>query len=279
MIVTKDFNNGIKVHGIQTGTVAVKKEHYEYSGSGILRIPKILFGKTFVPEMPIWVWCIETSHGNYLIDTGETTDYFEKDHFKKRNEDFVNRKILRINTVEANNIDHQLRKIGLSSAKIDAVIMTHLHIDHTDGMRFFDNSAFFISKTDWEKPFGAALSTFPKWFNGNQITCEGNDFSPLKNHRFSKEIDILATPGHTLGHQSVLLHVGEYHILFAGDMTFSEEQLLTGKFGGINLDLKQSKESITNIKALSKKTNLIYLPSHDPRSGHRLMNLQITRAK
>jgi hypothetical protein len=38
--------NNIKVNGIQTGTETVTKEHFEYSGWGLLRIPKIPLGNT-----------------------------------------------------------------------------------------------------------------------------------------------------------------------------------------------------------------------------------------
>ena len=161
MIVSKKLGNGITVHGIQTGTVAVTKEHFEYSGWGLLRIPKILFGKTFMPEMPIWTWCIETPEGTFLIDTGESTDFYNADHFKQKGEDFVNRRILRIKVSAQQHIDQQLLQIGLSPDKIDAIIMTHMHLDHTDGLRFFPNTEIFISKKDWEMPYGIALSTFP----------------------------------------------------------------------------------------------------------------------
>jgi glyoxylase-like metal-dependent hydrolase (beta-lactamase superfamily II) len=74
-------------------------------------------------------------HGNFLIDTGETTHYYSKDHFRDPVENFVNRKILRLHIREKQHIDTQLKRVGLSVEKIDAVIMPHLHIDHTDGIR------------------------------------------------------------------------------------------------------------------------------------------------
>jgi N-acyl homoserine lactone hydrolase len=273
-IYSKEFKGNIKVHAIQTGMISVKKAHYEYTGNGILRIPQILFGKTFMPEMPVWVWCIETPHGNYLIDTGETSYFYELDHFKNKSENYVNRKILKVNTNKDQNIDNQLKKIGLSTNEIDAVILTHLHYDHVDGIRFFEKSEFFIPKTDWEKPYGAPLSIFPKWFKGHFDNFEKNEVPFLKSYDFSKEIKIISTPGHTLGHQSVLLQVEDFHILFAGDMTFTEQQLLENKFGGIHFDLKTSRKTIENVLNFGKTVNLIFLPSHDPESANRLLKLK-----
>lgn len=278
MIISKTFNNGIKVHAIQTGTVAVTWEHYAYSGWGLLRIPKILLGRKFTPEMPIWVWLIETPYGNYLIDTGETSDFYLPDHFPNSSENYINRRILRINIAEEKNIDQQLNQIGISPEKIDAVIMTHLHVDHTDGIRFFPKSEFFIPGKDWEKPFGVPLSTFPKWFNGHKVQYDQSDLPKIESYELSMELRIISTPGHTLGHQSVLLEVDGNHILFAGDMTFSEKQLLDRKIGGINLDLEKSRRTIDAILDVSRQTNLVYLPSHDPESGNRLANLSFTKA-
>lgn len=276
MIVTKRFEGGITVHGITTGTVAVTKEHYRYSGLGVLRIPKILFGRSFVPAMPIWVWVIETPQGTYLIDTGESTKFYDEHHFKEKREGYINRKILRIEVAEEQQINNQLAAIGLSADRIDAVIMTHLHVDHTDGISFFPDKEFFVSRSDWQKPIGAPVSSFPAWFKPSLVEHEKTNLPFSGAYQFSKELTITATPGHTLGHQSVLLEVGEYLIMFAGDTSFDESQLLNNEVGGINLQINKSKETLNNIRLLSQHAQLIYLPSHDPQSGERLANLKIT---
>lgn len=277
MIISKDLGHGVKVHGIQTGTVAVKEEHYRYSGLGLLRIPRILFGRNFVPPMPIWVWCIETPHGRYLIDTGETVDFYAQDHFAEKSEDWVNRRILRIEVSEQDHIDRQLAAIGLSAAGIDAVIMTHLHLDHTDGMRFFERVPFFISRTDWERPYGAPVSTFPSWLRPTLLTHDSTGLPMASAGTPDPAIRILSTPGHTLGHQSVLLDTGSHQIVFAGDMTFTEAQLQQQQVAGINMDLGRSRQTIRHMQDFIRDANVVYLPSHDPASGARLQNLTVTK--
>ncbi len=277
MITTKEFNNGIKVHAIQTGTVAVKEEHFKYSGLGILRVPKILFGNKWMPEMPIWTWLIETPTGNYLIDTGETVDFYNALHFSDKGDNYVNRKILRINISREQEIDQQLQEIGLSIEKIDVVILTHMHLDHIDGVKYFPNSKFLVSKLDWEKPYGIPLSVLPSWFKSEKIDYQKSDYGFKGAFKISNELEIIATPGHTLGHQSIILNVDNYKIIFAGDMTFNEHQLKNNIVGGINMQISKSKDSIIQMQQFSRENNLIYLPSHDSESGKRLQNLTITK--
>jgi len=189
---------------------------------------------------------------------------------KKKSKYFVNRKILNINAIEENNIDQQLTKIGLNTNNIDAVLMAHLHVDHTNGMRFFNKSEFFISKTELDKPYDVPLSTFPKWFKANNVVHKKTSLPFSGSYDFLREIKLISTADHSLVHQAVLLDTGDFQIVFAGDMTFSEEQLLKGQFGGIRLDLHKSKVSIKNMIDFSEETQLIYPPSHDPESETQL---------
>lgn len=279
MVITKTFSNNVKVHALQTGNVNVKKEHFQYSGNGILRFPKILFSNNWNGEMPIWTWVIETNSGNYLIDTGESIDFYNSNHFKTKTENFIYRKMLQFNVKREEEIDQQLKKIGLSTNSIDAVILTHLHLDHVDGVKYFYDSKFLVSKIDWDNPSGVPTGKFPKWFKPELILCEKSNDEFRRSYSISKNIKLISTPGHTIGHQSALLNIDNYFILFAGDMTFSEQQLLYCEVGGINMNITKSKNTIKEVQNFSNQVNLIYLPSHDPKSGERLAKLKITKCK
>ena len=276
---TKVFSNGIKVHGFQTGTVAVKKGHFGYSGSGILRFPSILFGKTWSKPVPIWVWLIETPHGKYLVDTGESSVYHNPGHFRNPIDRFVHHTILQINIDVEENIDRQLDRVHVAPEDVDVVILTHLHIDHTDGIRYFPRSEFLVSNTELAKPFGVPFSTFPGWFRANKISHTHTDLPFEGAYRLSEDLTIVSTPGHTFGHQSVLLSVDDVVLFFAGDATFNEHQVIHSQIGGINVSVNKSRKTLRRIKELSQQTHLVYLPSHDPDSGRRLLDLQKTVAE
>jgi len=276
MIQTKTFKSGIKIHALQTGTVNVKREHYQYNGNGLLRFPKIIFSNSWKGEMPIWTWVIESQYGNYLIDTGESADFYDSTHFKTKTDNYIYRKMLQFNITREQEIDQQLIKVGLNINSIDAVILTHLHLDHVDGIKYFQNSKFLVSKVDWERPSGVPTGKFPKWFRPELILCKKSENGFKRSYAISKHLKLVSTPGHTIGHQSVLLTVDGYSILFAGDMTFNEEQLLNCHVGGINMNIEKSKNTVREVQRFSKQTKLIYLPSHDSESGKRLLELKRT---
>jgi len=54
--------------------------------------------------------------------------------------------------------DEQLRTLDIDPARVPAVIMTHLHFDHTSGMRLLPNARFTIARAEWSaarSPVGA----------------------------------------------------------------------------------------------------------------------------
>ncbi len=277
MVTQTKLNNGIEIFHFQTGTVAVRPPHREFTGLiPPLRLPRILASNRWTDDMPITVWLIKSPEGNFLVDTGENINVFDEDYFGDAKPDaFINRRILKLKLTEELQINNQLAEIGVEPADIDAVVLTHLHLDHTDGLKFFPNRDVLVSKTEWTRPFGAATTTFPRGFTPKQITYEPTDTPFGSGYKLTKTITVVPTPGHTHGHQSVLVHDDEADYMLAGDVSFTDTQLLQNKRPGIIVDWPGGLKTYEKVRRYAAERPLVYLPSHDHETPNRLVN-QIT---
>jgi glyoxylase-like metal-dependent hydrolase (beta-lactamase superfamily II) len=279
-IVTVQISDRVRVHALRSGWVQVRPPHREFSGIEALRFPAILLSSVWTEKMPVWMWLIEHPEGIFLVDTGENTRVYEPNYFGEAKGDaWVNRRILRLDIPEQEQLSHHLETLGIPEHHINAVILTHGHLDHTDGLRFLPTPEIFIAKAEWEQPFGIAKTTFPSWLKPRFITHDAatplGDVSPRDNpfgaaHRIASGLYTIPTPGHTAGHQSVLLLENSVVYCFAGDVSFTEHQLLANRIAGICTSPDEARETYSRFKTLAARIPLVYLPSHDPEAASRL---------
>lgn len=267
----------VKIHAVQTGTVAVKRSHLTNRTAHFLTPIKISLDKHFTEFMPIWVWVIEHSEGVIVIDTGENAEIINPDYFNpvgklaagysKRN--------FKFNVRKENEIGFQLRKLGISNDRIKNVVLTHLHIDHTDGIKDFKNVEIIVNEKEYKNPSGHFPELVPNWFKPKTVNYK-KDFIEIFNEAFpltkSEDLLLIPTGGHTKNHASVLFKTDEFDILFAGDVCYNQEQLIANDLPGINVNYTETKKSYDRIKVYAKNNKLIFLPSHDINSGLRLIN-------
>ncbi|MEO1049377.1 MAG: N-acyl homoserine lactonase family protein [Bacteroidota bacterium] len=271
-----DVEKPIKVHAISTGSLKVKASHRMLKWPAALRFPRILMDSQWTEPLPVHCWVVEHPEGNFLIDTGEQIAFNDPDYFScDPVTGGINRRIIALQIEKEQEIVGQLAKIDLTPGQIDHVILTHLHIDHVDGLHYFKNAQIWVSDTEYARPYGAVMCKLPSWLSPNQIKYETTNtlsFGSYHATTQSEDLIIVPTPGHTHGHQSVLLRAKDFDIMFAGDVTFSQDQLLNRKLAGIAVDLKKSKASIAQVLEHAQDKPCIYLPSHDPLSAQRLIN-------
>ncbi len=72
---------GMKVHAIQTGTVAVKSRQREGKGRGPARLANTLIDRKWTDPLPIFAWLIEHPEGLIVVDTGETSHVADPGYF------------------------------------------------------------------------------------------------------------------------------------------------------------------------------------------------------
>jgi glyoxylase-like metal-dependent hydrolase (beta-lactamase superfamily II) len=168
-----------------------------------------------------------------------------------------------------------LTALGIRPQHVDFVINTHLHFDHCGGNTIkkngryvpaFPNARYIIQKDEWNNANAPNEKT--------RSSYRQSDFLPLEvagqlqlidgDYEVIPGIKTIVTPGHTLGHQSVLISSEGKDAFYLGDlvpMTYHLKiQYLTG-FDLYPLELLNTKKEIID-RAIKKNWLLIF--EHDP---------------
>lgn len=265
------FGN-LTLWGFATGSVKVKRSHYNPS----LGIPQILVDYRWTEWLPIWTWVVMHPEGILVVDTGEVASIQHPGSLSDTGpEGWVSNRILKFHLNLGDELPAQMLAVGIHPDQVRWVVLTHLHLDHMDGITAFPNAEVLVSQTEWDNPFGAVMRRWPKNIKphkikfSNQVLPGFTSGYPLTT---DCSISILPTPGHTYGHVSVLLQTNSAHVMLAGDVAFSQKQFLSGDVPGITADKKMLLETHRSIRKLASHQCLLFLPSHDPGNVARIHN-------
>jgi len=189
-------------------------------------VPKPLWSRRTIPDernrIPLAMRCllVETADARVLIDTGVGS---------KESDKFLD--IYRVeNAGSPTRLEDSLRAVGVAPDEIDVVLSTHLHFDHAGGNTCraadgvveaaFPNAEYVVRREEWE---------FAHLDNERvKASYLPDNFDPLEREgriRFLEAdgevvpgIRVVRTPGHTPGHQSVLIGRGERKLLYLADL-------------------------------------------------------------
>lgn len=270
----------MRIHAIQTGVVAVKSRQMEGLGTGFQRRLNTLLDVSWTDWLPIYCWVIEHPEGLIVVDTGETSRTSDPSYFPRWHPYF--RFGVKMRVEPQQEVGSQLGKLGLSPNDVRWVIMTHLHTDHAGGVSHFPRSKFLVSREEYRLASGLAGTIrgylpgrMPNWFEPHLLDYENGEYGSFpKGYTVTKSKDVLIvpTPGHTLGHQSVILRDGEVTYVFAGDTSYTEKLMVHGIVDGVSPKPQVASNSMRNIQAFLRAEPAVYLPSHDPKSAERMVD-------
>jgi len=259
----------MKIHVLQTGTVRCKQFQLTGASSNLSRLYQTLFTQKWGEWMPIYCWLIEHPEGLILVDTGETAKIYEKGYLPSGG---IYHKVVQTRIEASEELPHQLNKIGVQPKDISTIIFTHLHGDHIGGLSHFEHCKIYVSKTEYDFATskkgpgnGYFQKNWPSWFSPELITytdgAEGN-FTSSQQLTKDGSVVVVPTPGHSIGHQSILVKEGTHTTFIAGDLTYNESTLKQ-EIPDVVLMNKEAKQTVKAVNQYTKEHPSIYLSSHD----------------
>jgi glyoxylase-like metal-dependent hydrolase (beta-lactamase superfamily II) len=181
-------------------------------------------------------------------------------------------------------IPAQLEALGIDPHAVKTVVMTHLHYDHASGVSQFPQATFVVSRAEWEA--AAKGGTFqgyrPRQFDHalDWRTIDYDDAAPVGSFAaFGRSVDLFAdgsirlvyTPGHTVGHQSVIVRLHDRELLLTGDAAYRRTTIDPGETPLLIADEHLYARSLNEIRqyvALTPTAEVIC--GHDPDSWPQL---------
>ncbi|MBR1127877.1 MBL fold metallo-hydrolase [Bradyrhizobium iriomotense] len=181
-----------------------------------------------------------------------------------------------------------LAAAGVDPKSIDVVLLSHLHPDHTNGIRLadgalaFPNAEIMVPGKDWE--FWTSEDNVAKaesnpmmknYFANVKKTFAGLE-SKVTKYEWGKEvapgITSIATPGHTPGHTSFAVASGDAKVLIQSDVTNIPEFFLRNPDWHVMFDTDAVLAQATRHKfydmAAAEKATVIGFHFTFPSVGH-----------
>lgn len=238
--------------------------------AGILKSQKQFFtadrgvGEPF--DVPVPFYLIEHPDGYVLFDTGNAYEVVDN-----KLEHWGEGLLAAYDPVmsEEQWVVNAIQELGVKPEDIKYVILSHLHLDHAGGVGHFPNAKYIVQRK--ELHFAYVPDFYMKAAYIRKDFDKDVDWLILEGWRDNKydvfgdgKILIYFTPGHTPGHQSVLVNLDEDGPFFlTADSCYTTENLDEDVLPGLVADPSATVKTIQMIRTLREQgVNIVV--GHDP---------------
>ena len=167
----------------------------------------------------------------------------------------------------------QLAEIGLTPSHITHLAFSHTHGDHVGNGNLFSKATLYIQETEYDAAFGPDFAKFS--FN---VTT----YEKLRDNRVIKlrgdhdvfgdgSVMIISTPGHTPGHQSLLVRLPRRGpVILSGDLVHFQDNWDHRRVPAFNYNREQSLASMQKVAELLASQKAKLWINHDRAQSARI---------
>jgi N-acyl homoserine lactone hydrolase len=237
-------------------------------------------GRGAAKKIETWVPCPvflldHSSAGKILIDTGMPPAVA---HDTKAALGRLGASMYAVRAEQSQPLPARLREAGIETGDLAAVVMTHLHFDHTGAMaEITGNTPVVVSDIEWKSAHGSrqlARGYMSRFYDlAHDFRLVDFDQSSVNSFAsFGRSFDLfgdgsvmlVSTPGHTAGHMSIVVRTPTREVLLCGDAIYDRRSLEKSSAPLVLQDEHNYKRSVREIRQYQQMTpSALVVPGHD----------------
>ncbi|EHR03803.1 N-acyl homoserine lactonase family protein [Bradyrhizobium sp. WSM471] len=151
----------------------------------------------------------------------------------------------------------QLEQLGLKPGDVKMMAVSHTHPDHTGNVELFPQAMLYVQKAEYDWP---GANNEPRFKPSHPVELLAGD----KDVFGDGSVTILSTPGHTPGHQSLLVKLPKTGaVVLSGDAVHFKDNWDNRRVPSMNANKDQSTASMQKIAdTLGKEKAQLWI-NHD----------------
>ena len=205
--------------------------------------------------IPVSMWVLKHPKGIVVFDTGNNVAISDgadncKKYWAAGNCDF-----LKPSQTRADVIDQQLAKLGIKVDDVKAVVSSHSHLDHSGNIAMFPKAIHVYQKKELYQGY------WPEKFQGRETNGSFvlNDLVSARGYNYLEldgdydlfgdgTVQILSTPGHTIGHQSLKVKLPQTGTVIISQDAIWMQENADGYVAGLNFSVQAGTNSANRLK-------------------------------
>jgi N-acyl homoserine lactone hydrolase len=171
-----------------------------------------------------------------------------------------------INARVSKTLASQFAELGIVPTQVTHIAFSHTHSDHVGNANYFTSATLYIQEPEYNAAFGpdaAKLGFNPALYDklrASPVKKLGGDFDVFGDG----SVTIISTPGHTPGHQSLLVRLPKTGaVLLSGDMVHFKENWDERRVPSANYDKEASVRSMQKAADLLAANHAQLWINHD----------------
>jgi glyoxylase-like metal-dependent hydrolase (beta-lactamase superfamily II) len=157
----------------------------------------------------------------------------------------------------------KLAEIGINPGDVSHVVQSHLHYDRAGGLEFFPHAAAYVGKRELD--FARNPPVYQREYTQADFEhrSEWTEVETTLDLFSDGSIVIFSTPGHTRGHQSMLVNGLERARILVSDAHYSPPKMAARRLPGLLWSPDAMVESWYRIEEMQRQHDAELIFTHD----------------